>query len=408
MEEPARLVLLSAFRFPHGDAMSNRILQLARSARPAGTIALVINDWPCDGSSPPPAVHLPSDVELVTIRAAGKGFASRYLLRLSRPLRIVRAMRAHDIARRDIAAVCLPAGLMSLTTWLVLRTALRCPVVVDALERHDPAQFSKGRLAPYFVRHRWTMFLAVHLANRVIAVSSLLGQHLTQRGAEVMVVPPQVDCDEFAEPAPPPIGTSLRLLYAGTPGTKDKLDVLIEALRQLPAHDQARVELVIAGVDRTQAARLSDLCSPGLADRVTFLGRVPRTRVLDLLSRSHFSVLVRPSEGYADAGFPSKVPESLAAGCPVLLNHTSDLARYIEDGKEGIVLKGYTADDVRRGLETALTLDDPDWHRMSEAARARARQSFDYRSWATAVSGFVAPSRNEAAPSRDISSIVKR
>ena len=121
---------------------------------------------------------------------------------------------------------------------------------------------------------------------------------------------------------------------------------------------------------------------------MSFLGRVPREAVLAELRRAHFSVLVRPSAGYAQAGFPSKVPESLAAGCPVLLNLTSDLRRYLVDGREGILLDGSAAEDVRRGIERALRLDDAAWRTMSRAARERAHR-FDYRGWTPVVSDFV-------------------
>jgi glycosyltransferase involved in cell wall biosynthesis len=410
MDEPGRLLFMTAFRFPDGDAMSNRLLQLARSACPPGTCALVVNDWPGDRPPATPPAVLPDNVELLTLRATGRSRAARHLARLNRPLRVVRALRDHGVGRDDIAAVCLPNGVLSLTTWLVLRTVLRRPIIVDVAERHDPAQFPRGRLEPHFVRHRWAMFLAATLADRVIVVSSHLQRHFEQRGAPVMVVPPQVDCDVFTAPSPPApsppaLDTRLRLLYAGTPGSKDMLEVLAEGLRRLPLHDRARIELVIAGLDRAQAVGRSDLrplSLNALGDAVTFLGRIPRAAVLDELSRSHFSVLIRPTGGYADAGFPSKVPESLAAGCPVLLNHTSDLARYVRDGVEGIVLGGSTADDVLRGLRRALALDDVAWRRMSDAARSRARESFDYRAW-PAVAGFIVPSwaRAGAAASRE-------
>jgi glycosyltransferase involved in cell wall biosynthesis len=308
---------------------------------------------------------------------------------------MLKAIRDHGIVAHHVLAVHIPESLLNLTTLAVLHLALRRPIIVDVLEKHDRAQFSMGRFAPYFIRHRWSAFLTARFAKSITAVSSALGQHFSDRGADVLVVPPQVDCEDYALPVPPPIGTGLRLVYAGNPGAKDMLDVLIEGIRKLSGADQARIELVIAGITQSEASRLSDLRQSGVAalrDRVIFLGQVPRAQVLDLLARSHFSVLVRPTRGYAEFGFPSKVPESLAAGCPVILNYSSDLAHYIRDGKEGIVLGGSTPDDVRSGLETALAMSDTQWSRMSQAAQARARESFDYRSWVSRVAAFVAAS----------------
>ncbi|KAB1940656.1 glycosyltransferase family 4 protein [Micromonospora sp. ALFpr18c] len=389
----AQVLALAAYRFPHGDAMSNRLLQLARSATPPGGVTLVVNDWPDDGSRPPAVPDLPPDVRLITLprrRTAG-GVLGRWLHRRLRPLRLLAALRRAGIRPDELAGVYLPLGLWNLATWAVLRSTVRCPVTVDVLERHDRAQFPRGWLTPYFVRHRWAFFLAGRLADRVIAISEALERQFVSRGRPTLVVPPQVDCTDYDDPAPPSLDDGLRLLYAGSAGVKDQLAVVLEGIRGLAPDDRARVHLVIAGISREQAGSLSDLDETGpddLDDQVTFLGRVPRDRVLAELRRAHFSVLVRPPAGYAQAGFPSKVPESLAAGCPVLLNHTSDLRRYIVDGREGIVLDGSGAEQVRRGLERALLLDDPGWWAMSRAARERAH-CFDYRSWTPVVSDFV-------------------
>jgi glycosyltransferase involved in cell wall biosynthesis len=389
-----RPLLVGAYRFPHGDATSNRLLQLARCAAPDGTRTLVVNDWPCDGSVPAHRGEV-AGIDLITLRARGGNRITRMSARLARPVRVLRAMRRRGVVRGDVSVVLLPMAMMTLGNWAVLRFVLRCPVVVDASERHDRQQFRQGWLAPYFVRHRWSTFLATRLVRQATAVSTTLAGYLKGHGLDVLVVPPQVDCDEFTESRPASLTGGLRLLYAGTPGRKDMLDVILRGISRLAPQDQARVSLTIAGVTREAAAALSDLdvsVLDSVSAEVTFLGRVPRDKVLTLLSESHFSLLVRPTGGYAANGFPSKVPESLAAGCPVMLNHTSDLAAYVQDGVEGLVLDGNEPDDVRRGIERALRLRDEDWAAMSRAARLRARQSFDHRAWRARVSAFLDPS----------------
>ncbi|WBB71733.1 glycosyltransferase [Micromonospora sp. WMMD1128] len=398
-------VALAAYRFPHGDAPSNRLLQLARSATPVGGTTVVVNDWPPDGTLPPTTPDLPADVRLINLLPTGGGRWRRWWRRRTRSRRMLRALRAAGISPRHVDAVHLPLGLWDLATWAVLRAGLRCPITVDVTERHDPAQFAGGRLGPGFLRHRWAFFLAGRLADRVIAITHALERHFVRAGRATLVVPPQIDVTAFAEPRPASLDSGLRLLYAGSPTKKDQLGVVIAGILSLPPGPRARIHLVIAGMTRATAVRTSDLTAEHLdeiGDGITFLGRVSRDDVLAELSRSHFSVLVRPPAGYAQFGFPSKVPESLAAGCPVLLNHTSDLARHVVDGDEGIVLGGCEAGDVRAGLERALQLDDPGWQRMSAAARRRA-DDFDYRRWRPAVSSFVIgdPAQSVDAPPVD-------
>ncbi|MET7705777.1 glycosyltransferase [Micromonospora sp. NPDC005413] len=386
-----QVVMVAAYRFPHGDAMSNRLLQLARSATPPGTSTLIVNDWP-GNERQPESVALPPELRLITLFAAGGGGRfRRWMHRQSRPVRVLMALREAGVPIGDLTGFCLPLGLWNLTTWIVLRLTLRCPLTVDVLERHEPGQFRHGRLTPYFIRHRWHSFLAGRLADRIIAISTTLQRRFARPNRPILVIPPQVDCADYRQPAPPSLKGSLRLLYAGTAGSKDHLAAVLEGIRRLPEPERRQVRLNIAGMTREQATAVSDLDDEvvaDLGDQVNFLGRVSRERVLAELGTAHFSVLVRPPGGYAEAGFPSKVPESLAAGCPVLLNHTSDLAAYVDDGREGIVLAGPSADDVRDGLQRALTLDDAQWWQMSRCARERA-SAFDYRAWAPTVSAFV-------------------
>jgi glycosyltransferase involved in cell wall biosynthesis len=95
-----------------------------------------------------------------------------------------------------------------------------------------------------------------------------------------------------------------------------------------------------------------------------------------------FTFLLRPDRGYAAAGFPSKVPESLAAGCPVIVNLTSDLGFFLKDGTDSLICDGADIDDVLRALSRALKLNRAELQQMSIEAAATAARYFDYEVWA--------------------------
>lgn len=384
-----RVVLITASPLPDGDASASRQWLLARAATVAGISPLLVYDQP--EARRLTDLRTLDGTHLITLGTRGGGRLHRLLARQTRTFRAVRALRAHGVVRGDVSALILPMNLMSFGSWAAYRALLRCPVIVDVTERHDHQQFRRGRLAPYFIRHRWSTLLTRVLVDRVTTASSSLAGSMQRSGLDVLTVPAPLDCAEFSSHRRPSLAQGLRLIYAGTPGRKDLLDVVLRGIRLLETEDQRRVQLTIAGVAGADTdhsdLRPSTLC--GVAADIRFVGRVPRTRVLELLADSHFSVLVRPHHGYATHGFPSKVPESLAAGCPVLLNHTSDLARYVHDGVEGVVLEGHDAGAVARGIARALRLSDDQWVAMSRAARIRAWQSFDYRGWRQPVNAFV-------------------
>lgn len=392
-----QIVLITASQLPDGDASASRQWQLARSAAGVGGALIYIQDHPetrCGSSR-----RTIDGAQLITLGSHGGGRLRRLMARQTRAFRAVRALHDDGLGRGDISTVILPMNLMTIGSWAVYRLLLGCQVVVDVTERHDPHQFRRGRLAPYFVRHRWATLLTTLLVHRVITASSSLAAIMHRSGLDAMTVPAPLDCREFGSHRRPPLAQGLRLIYAGTPGRKDLLNVVVAGIGLLPPDEQRRVHLTIAGISGADAAHsdLNPSTLAGIAADIRFLGRVPRRTVLALLSGSHFSVLVRPCGGYATHGFPSKVPESLAAGCPVLLNHTSDLPRYVHDGMEGLILDGNDEIAVARGIARALRMSDDQWVAMSRAARIRAWQSFDYRSWREPVTAFLQP-RDPSTP----------
>jgi len=383
-------LLVGAFSFPHGDAAANRLLSLAKTLRAAGYRPLVVNDGPSpDEGTTPGRLTSCGGVDYLCLEQADGGRLVRATRRSTRPLRIAAAVRSIGVRRRQLRWVCIPSGLYTIAMHATLRRLLGGRLVVDVVERHDVSQFARGWRDAYLLRHRYTSWLAARLPDKVLVISDEL-QHRFGARADTLVLPPAIDLDEYLphrsrEPQGP-----VRLLYAGSPGRKDLLAEILHGLDRLPAGEQRRAAITIAGVTpRRLAADVgADLLSR-LGDSVRVLGVVSRAEVHRHLAEADFALLIRPTAGYAKAGFPSKVPESLAAGCPLILNYSSDLRRYLDDGKQVLVCRGAEADDIAEALHRALALSDLEWDAMSVAARDTARSRFDYRVWAGPLAEFL-------------------
>ena len=200
-----RVVIVSAFRFPHGDAMSNRLLQLARSATLDGPLPIIINDWPL-GVTFPESFEVPYGLNLITLSTRYRSRLGRLIARATRPLRVVRAMRAFGIRPGGHLAIVLPQGLLTVASVVAYKLWVSCQLVVDVTEHHDRNQF-RGVLNSYYVRHRWTALLARISADRILTVSTRLSREFAD-SAPVKVVPPQVDSDEYAPCSPRPSDTA--------------------------------------------------------------------------------------------------------------------------------------------------------------------------------------------------------
>jgi glycosyltransferase involved in cell wall biosynthesis len=139
-----------------------------------------------------------------------------------------------------------------------------------------------------------------------------------------------------------------------------------------------RVRLVRTGADY---ALLTDHGENLLREFAQDLGFVPRTDLPRLLSIA--DVLVQP--GVPDAfniyRFPSKLPEFLASGRPVVLP-ACNIGAYLANGEEAIVLPACNAVAIVEALEKLL----PDRARRIAIGKAGARFAAKNLQWSVAAS----------------------
>ena len=113
---------------------------------------------------------------------------------------------------------------------------------------------------------------------------------------------------------------------------------------------------------------------------VRFMGRVERLVVLEQLQSADFAFLLRPAqERYAMAGFPTKVVEGLASGLPILCNDSSDLALYLRDGVNSVMIDDCSVESCVKALRKVLTYSREELNEMKIAARKTAEENFDWR-----------------------------
>ena len=113
-----------------------------------------------------------------------------------------------------------------------------------------------------------------------------------------------------------------------------------------------------------------------LHDHVIHLPLLPRSEVARYMRLA--DVLVQPgrADAFNDYRFPSKLPEFLACGRPVVLPATN-LGRYVADGEDCVLLRRGDALEIAAAVET-----DPRRRRAARAPRSwRARFAERTFSW---------------------------
>ncbi len=262
--------------------------------------------------------------------------------------------------------------------------------ISDITEWYSSDETPGGKFAPPYWISEYNMNVVQKKVQNKIVISSFLDSHFA--GSNNIILPPLVDMQDekwLKNKSVLPVFDGLRIIYAGSPGKKDKLDTILEAVITC-LKEGMNIQFTILGVSKRDIINYS-CYSDVIAwpNNILFLGRVPQEDVPSFYKASDFSILLREDNRKNKAGFPTKLIESLTAGCPIIVNYTSDISEYVKNETNGIVIADFTKDAVKKALEKATSIDGSCIKKMKSNATLLAENKFDYRSYEEGMVGFL-------------------
>lgn len=392
-----RILIVGAFRFPNGDAAAARVLGIGKSLRQAGYAVSFVGweqtgrpeDDDGNGKFRYEGFQYYSQNEFRTGHLSPFRRLIRYLLAGSSSLRWLKSTRTKDLQ----AVVVYHGGALFL-----LRLAVFCKLngirlIADCTEWYDAEGLVGGRFGVVHLDNEFRMRFVNRLIGRLIVISNFLHDYYQARSCDVLCVPPTIDLAEgkWGATVRSRANTALSLVYAGVPGKKDLLSSALYGIRALRI-EGISIVLNLLGPSKADLLVCVDgdtLLLDELEGALVFHGRVAQEAVPKIVAQSDFSILLRPVKRVSSAGFPTKLVESLAAGVPVIANHTGDIDRYVTDGQEGILLTDTTVDAFVVGIRRALAMSGAELVRMRESARCCAEKSFAYGGYSDVLADFV-------------------
>lgn len=261
------------------------------------------------------------------------------------------------------------------------RNGYRC--IFESCEWYDKSSFKFGALDLRYLRNEMMLKRGFSRGDGFISISRLLHEHNQSFGKPSVLIPTILDVKNQAYAS----GTDrdkIILVYTGNPGKSKEL--ILPVLKSLSEHEtlRERIEFHIYGADRGKILRniggKSELLS-GLQDCVFIHGNIPQDRIADVLMNADYQIFLRPNRRSSNAGFPTKLGESMAVGTPVIANDTGDIGLYLKDGINGFLLDGCETENVAGALHKAVGLSPDACRCLRENARRTAEESFDYRDY---------------------------
>lgn len=258
--------------------------------------------------------------------------------------------------------------------------ARKIRLIHDSVEWYSPEQFKHGKFSLGYIRKDILNRFLIDKTCGVIAISRYLEDHFKAKGCRCVRIPIVIAESDLCKEKDLP-DDKVVFTYAGHPGKKDYLHVMLDAFALLPSELLQRVVFNIVGCTKEQmiVAGISVEVLNKLDQRLIVHGLVSHDEVLRILKGTHFTLLMRsPEQRYAKAGFPSKVVESLSMSTPVICNLTSDLGRYLTDGVDSLFVEDCSSGALAKVLEIAIKILNPERCIMCKHSSDTALLRFNY------------------------------
>lgn len=363
MEHKQNIVVFLTFNnFPNQDAGSVRLIALAKGLVSSGYYIKVISM----------AKKIMSDWETVepgidhfSVRANGGRIrsAKSYLFFNSSVNRLLSQMSG------------IKAIFVCNTMFYVLQNRqlkkLKVPLIYDSTEWYIAKEFRQGILSLEYISNS-IIVNGLGKPWKVIAISQYLENKYKRKNLKVIRVPAIIDLASMSKDLDDYIlNKKIQIIYAGSPGKKDALGIILQGLSMTPENVKNNIEMKIIGISREQYQKINK--NNFIPSNVSFMGSIPREQVIEELQRADFSTFIRDNNlRFVKAGFPSKLVESMSLGIPVITNLTSDLHLYLENGINSVIVADFTVDAYTKALAIAVNMNKTDLADLHLCARKTA------------------------------------
>jgi glycosyltransferase involved in cell wall biosynthesis len=246
----------------------------------------------------------------------------------------------------------------------------------------------------------------VNQANRLLVPSAYLAYAYTQAGfcsGRMTVISNGIDLD--AIPSAPKASCpdeAVKFLWSGYIGEHKGIFVLLDALTQL-AQDQhlaSRWQLTIAGEGHLRPKLETELKAHNLTRNVRYVGRLPRSALLNLLRASDVSVLtsVWPENE------PVTMLEAIASGTAQIATRIGGNVALVEHMQSGFLVMPGDPAELAGAMRRYIL--DPTLVTQHGARNRERRTEFDERRTIDKLEEILAPPRDAEAPTASCEPLV--
>jgi len=261
-------------------------------------------------------------------------------------------------------------------------------IVIDFVEWYDYNDLPFGRYGFFAIDVHLGIRKLIPKCDGAIAISKYLESYCSKHGIKTIRIPVTVDTktvhfDLNYETRKTQEG--IRLIYAGVPGNKDLIDIVILATLELVRIGYNVTLYIVGSVNMELNDRVKFLGS----NYIFFTGYLSKVKLIEYYKMADYSVFIRPMKRSTMAGFPTKFVESLNFGIPVITNTTSDIGDYLVDRYNGYIIEDITVQSVIDTIIKVFNNHVKEGLILRKNSRNTAISNFDFRNYSFALKKFL-------------------
>lgn len=274
---------------------------------------------------------------------------------------------------------------------------LGIPVVYEVRAFWEDAAVDHGTTTERSLRYALTRRLetsALRRADHVFTICEGLRSDIAGRGIskeKVTVIPNAVDIESFEPGGEPDSALKVELGlngaevigFIGSFYAYEGLDLLLAAL-PLILKQRPEVRLLLVGGGPQDAALKAQAQGLGLADKVSFTGRVPHDQVQRYYDLIDVLAYPRHSMRLTELVTPLKPLEAMAQGRVLVASDVGGHKELIRSGQTGVLFKAGSADALAQAVVSLLT-NRSQWPAMRQAGREFVETE---RNWKNSVANY--------------------
>lgn len=267
------------------------------------------------------------------------------------------------------------------------------PIFVEKCEWYDSSSFILGKMNPYY--REYIREIDSVQPDGYLVISPFFEEYYRKKEYKTLLVPTILDIQNIGF-STHSMAAPITIAFSGNLGKgKEQIRPIAEAIQKLGEEATAFLFVFYGPTEKQIRENINDdnLFST-ITPYIEIAGKIPQKNIYRKLSDADFTIFLRPQRRSSDAGFPTKLAESLAVGTPVITNSTGSIGNYLENGINGFLLQDASVDQLVNVLKKIVTMQEEEYKQMRISCRRTAEQWFDYEVYAQKIKKFIEGAKN--------------